>query len=250
LRLHYQPKVDAATGASVGAEALVRWQHPVRGLVPPGEFIPLAEESGLIGPLTDWVLQAACTDLRARADAGLPPLPVSVNLAAPSFADPALPARLLALLAHHGLVPASLVLEVTESLLMTDVERAVQRLAALRAAGFAIALDDFGTGYSSLSYLNRFPVDELKIDRSFVTDVALGGRHSAIAASVIALGREFGLRVVAEGVETAAQAEFLLRQGCRQQQGYLHARPMPAEAFAQRLHDELAAVQPALAAAR
>jgi diguanylate cyclase (GGDEF)-like protein len=240
LRLHYQPKVDARSGATVGAEALVRWQHPVRGLVPPGEFIALAEESGLIGPLTDWVLETACNDLHARVDAGLPPLPVSVNLAAPSFADPGLPDRLLALLASHRLAPTCLVLEVTESLLMTDVDRAVQRLAALRAAGFAIALDDFGTGYSSLSYLNRFPVDELKIDRSFITDVALGGRHSAIATSVIALGREFGLRVVAEGVETTAQADFLLRQGCHQQQGYLHARPMPAEAFAQRLRNELA----------
>ncbi len=252
LRLYYQPKVDAGSGATVGAEALVRWQHPARGLVPPGDFIALAEESGLIGPLTDWVLDTACTDLQTRVDAGLPPLPVSVNLAAPSFADPALPGRLLALLARHRLTPTCLVLEVTESLLMTDVDRAVQRLAALRAAGFAIALDDFGTGYSSLSYLNRFPVDELKIDRSFITDVAQGGRHSAIAASVIALGREFGLRVVAEGVETAAQAEFLLRQGCRQQQGYLHARPMPAEAFAQRLRNELAgpAGQPPATTAR
>lgn len=240
LRLHYQPKVDASSGATVGAEALVRWQHPSRGLVPPGEFIPLAEASGLIGPLTDWVLEATCVDMRARADAGLAPLPVSVNLAAPSFADPALPASLLSLLQRHRLDPSCLVLEVTESLLMTDVDGAVQRLAALRAAGFAIALDDFGTGYSSLSYLNRFPVDELKIDRSFITDVAQGGRHSAIATSVIALGREFGLRVVAEGVETQAQADFLLRQGCRQQQGYLHARPMPAEAFAQHLHAALA----------
>ena len=238
LRLHYQPKVDASSGATVGAEALVRWLHPVRGLVPPADFIPLAEESGLIGLLTDWVLETACADQRSRADAGLPLLPVAVNLASPSFADAGLPARLLALLARHRLTAASLVLEVTESLLMTDVERAVQRLGALRAEGFAIALDDFGTGYSSLSYLNRFPVDELKIDRSFITDVALGGRHSAIATSVIALGREFGLRVVAEGVETTAQAEFLMRQGCRQQQGYLHARPMPAEAYAQRLAEE------------
>jgi len=237
LRLHYQPKVDAASGATVGAEALVRWQHPVQGLVPPAGFIALAEETGLIGPLTDWVLEATCSHTRERIDAGLPMLPVSVNLASPSFADPALPQHLLALLARHGLPTSSLVLEVTESLLMTDVDRAVVRLAALRAQGFAIALDDFGTGYSSLSYLNRFPVDELKIDRSFITDVALGGRHSAIAASIIALGREFGLRVVAEGVETAAQAEALLRLGCGQQQGYLHARPMPAEAFAQRLRD-------------
>ena len=235
MRLHYQPKVDAASGAIVGAEALVRWQHPQRGLVPPGDFIPLAEETGLIGPLTDWVLDTACADQHQRADAGLPVLPVSVNLAAPAFADAALPDRLLRLLARHDLTPACLVLEVTESLLMSDVDRAVQRLGALRAQGFAISLDDFGTGYSSLSYLNRFPVDELKIDRSFINEVARGGRHSAIAASIIALGREFGLRVVAEGVETTAQADALLRLGCRQQQGYLHARPMPADAYASRL---------------
>jgi diguanylate cyclase (GGDEF)-like protein len=244
LRLHYQPKVDAASGNTVGAEALVRWQHPQRGLVPPGEFIALAEETGLIGPLTDWVLDAVAHQ-RQRADAGLPLLPVSVNLAAPAFADATLPDRLLRLLARHDLTPACLVLEVTESLLMHDVDRAVQRLSALRAQGFAIALDDFGTGYSSLSYLNRFPVDELKIDRSFITEVARGGRHSAIAASIIALGREFGLRVVAEGVETAAQAEALLRLGCRQQQGYLHARPMPAEDYAHRLA-ALAGPTPAL----
>ncbi|MES2714534.1 MAG: EAL domain-containing protein [Pseudomonadota bacterium] len=245
LRLHYQPKVDASSGATVGAEALVRWLHPQRGLVAPAAFIPLAEESGLINPLTDWVLEAVCGDLRRHAEAGLALLPVSVNLASPSFADASLPQRLLALLARHGLAPSCLVLEVTESLLMSDVDRAVLRLAALRDQGFAIALDDFGTGYSSLSYLNRFPVDELKIDRGFIADVALGGRHSAIAASIIALGREFGLRVVAEGVETTAQADFLVRHGCPQQQGFLHARPMPAEDYARRL----ALLQPAAAVA-
>lgn len=235
LRLHYQPKVDAGSGAIIGAEALVRWQHAQRGLVPPGEFVPLAEASGLIGPLTDWVLDAACGELRRQADAGLPLLPVSVNLAASSVADAGLPAQLGALLARHRLQPACLVLEVTESVLMNDVERAMQRLAALRAQGFLIALDDFGTGFSSLNYLNRFPVGELKIDRSFITDVALGGRHGAIAASIIALGRAFGLRVVAEGVENQAQAQFLLAHGCAQQQGFLHARPMPAADYARRL---------------
>jgi EAL domain-containing protein (putative c-di-GMP-specific phosphodiesterase class I) len=172
---------------------------------------------------------------------------VSVNLAAPTLADAALPDRLLRLLARHDLTPACLVLEVTESVLMSDVERAMQRLAALRAQGFLIALDDFGTGFSSLNYLNRFPVDELKIDRSFITDVALGGRHGAIAASIIALGRAFGLRVVAEGVEDLAQAEFLLAHGCAQQQGFLHARPMPAADYARRLAG-LQADQPAAAA--
>ncbi len=227
LRLHYQPKFDAVARRIVGAEALVRWQHPRRGLVGPLEFIPLAEESGLIGPLTDWVLATACADQQRRLLRGLPLLPVAVNLAAPCFADAALPQRLRALLHQHGLQPGCLQLEVTETLLMSDVERAVQRLGALREAGFHIALDDFGTGYSSLTYLNRFPVDALKIDRSFITEAPRGGRHGAIAASIIALGRAFGLQVVAEGVETPAQAEFLVREGCHLQQGWLHGRPLP-----------------------
>ena len=231
LRLHYQAKVDAADGAIIGAEALVRWQHPERGMVSPGEFIPLAEESGLILPLTDWVLETACADIRRRADLGLQPVPVSVNLASPSFADDGLRGQLEALLARYHLTPSCLVLEVTESLLMSDVERAVLRLQELRELGFRVSLDDFGTGYSSLGYLKRFPIDELKIDRSFVTDAWKGGRDGAIAVSVIALGRVFGLHVVAEGVETMAQSTFLLAHGCPHQQGYLFAKPMPADAF-------------------
>jgi len=237
LRLHYQPKVDASDGRIIGAEALVRWQHPEHGMVPPGEFIPLAEESGLILPLTDWVLETACADLRHRADKGLRAVPVSVNLASPSFADDGLRTNLQALLARHQLTPSCLVLEVTESLLMSDVERAVARLQELRDMGFKVSLDDFGTGYSSLGYLKRFPIDELKIDRSFVTDAWRGGRDGAIAVSVIALGRVFGLQVVAEGVETMGQSSFLLAHGCRHQQGYLFARPMPGTEFDALLSD-------------
>ena len=231
LRLYYQPKVDAGSGRILGAEALVRWMHPERGLVPPGEFIPLAEESGLILPLTDWVLETACADQRARLDAKQRVVPVSVNLAAPSFVHDGLLGQLDELLARHRIEPATLTFEVTESLLMTDIDRAVERLHALRERGFGLSLDDFGTGYSSLSYLKRFPVHELKIDRSFVVDVCRGGRDGALAASIIALGREFGLRVVAEGVETGEQAAFLLGHGCPHQQGYLFARPMPAAEF-------------------
>jgi diguanylate cyclase (GGDEF)-like protein/PAS domain S-box-containing protein len=231
LRLHYQPKVDASDNRIIGAEALVRWQHPERGMVPPGEFIPLAEESGLILPLTDWVLETACADLRQRLDKGLRSVPVSVNLASPSFADDGLRAQLQTLLARYGLTPSCLVLEVTESLLMSDVERAVERLQELRGMGFKVSLDDFGTGYSSLGYLKRFPIDELKIDRSFVTDAWRGGRDGAIAVSVIALGRVFGLQVVAEGVETVGQSTFLLAHGCSRQQGYLFAKPMPGAEF-------------------
>ena len=231
LRLQYQPKVDASSGTILGAEALVRWLHPERGLVPPGLFIPLAEESGLILPLTDWVLETACADQRARLDAGLRAVPISVNLAAPSFVYDGLLTQLDELLARHRLDASCLTFEVTESQLMTNIDRAVERLHELRERGFGLSLDDFGTGYSSLSYLKRFPVHELKIDRSFVVDVCSGGRDGALAASIIALGREFGLRVVAEGVETAEQAAFLLGHGCPHQQGYLFARPMPVAAF-------------------
>ena len=231
LRLYYQPKVDAASGSIMGAEALVRWQHPQRGLVAPAEFIPLAEECGLILALTDWVLETACADLHARARAGLRRVPVSVNLASPSFVQDGLAAQLEALLEKYQLDAACLTLEVTESLLMINVDQAVARLHELRERGFKVSLDDFGTGYSSLSYLKRFPIDELKIDRSFVTDAWRGGRHGAIAASIITLGREFGLLVVAEGVESAEQAAVLLGHGCSQQQGYLFARPMPGLEF-------------------
>ncbi len=235
LLLHYQPKVNAADGMIVGAEALVRWLHPVQGLLPPGDFIPLAEESGQILALTDWVLETVCSDLARWRREGLPEIPVSVNMASPSFASDQLPAHLSALLQRHQLPLHVLMLEVTESLLMDNAERVVALLDTLRAMGFGVSLDDFGTGYSSLSYLRRFPIDELKIDRSFVTDVWRGGRDGAIAASIIALGREFGLRVVAEGVETIEQASYLLRLGCATQQGYLFARPLAGEAFRQLL---------------
>jgi diguanylate cyclase (GGDEF)-like protein/PAS domain S-box-containing protein len=231
LRLHYQPKVDAASGRIVAAEALVRWQHPTRGLVPPGEFIPLAEESGLILPLTDWVLEQACSDQRHRLDRGLQAVPVSVNLSSPSFASDGLLDQLDALIGRHAVPAASLTLEVTESLLMRDVEGAVQRLHALRSRGFKVSLDDFGTGFSSLAYLQRFPIDEIKIDRSFVSGASQVGRESAIVRSIIALAREFDLSVVAEGVESLAQSHFLLAQGCPLQQGYLFARPQPVEQF-------------------
>jgi len=231
LRLHFQPKIDAGSGAIVGAEALVRWQHPERGLVPPNEFIALAEETGLIVPLTDWVLESACRSLRAWSDAGLPSLPLSVNLAASSLADTSLTAKLDGLMQRFGLAPESLMLEMTETMLMRNVESGVALLEALRAKGYGLSLDDFGTGYSSLSYLKRFPMDELKIDRSFVTDAPRSHRDGALVAAIIALGRELGLQVVAEGVETPEQSAFLLSRGCNVQQGYLFSRPVPPQAF-------------------
>jgi diguanylate cyclase (GGDEF)-like protein len=235
LRLHFQPKVDVFTGTIIGAEALVRWQHPERGLVAPAEFIAVAEETGLIAPLTDWVLESACRTLRGWLDAGLPGVPLSVNLAASSLADTTLVLRLDTLMQRFGLEPSSLVLEMTETMLMGDAESSIALLETLRTQGYGLSLDDFGTGYSSLSYLQRFSIDELKIDRSFITDAARGGRDGAVAASIIALCRELGLRVVAEGVETPEQSAFLLQRGCNVQQGYLFSRPVPASALEQLL---------------
>ena len=237
LRLHFQPKVDAATGIIVGAEALVRWLHPGRGLVPPAEFIGLAEETGLIAPLTDWVLEAACRTLRDWLDAGIPVVPLSVNLAASSLVDTTLVARLDALMQRFDLEPSRLMLEITETILMGDAEAGIALLQTLRARGYSLSLDDFGTGYSSLSYLKRFSIDELKIDRSFVTDAENGGRDGAVAAAIIALGHELGLQVVAEGVETPEQSAFLLQRGCNVQQGYWFSKAVPARELEQLLRD-------------
>jgi len=235
LCLHYQPKVDARSGRLVGAEALVRWQHPERGLIPPGRFIPLAEESGLIAPLTDWVLHAACQSLRRWSDHGLPPLPLSVNLPASSFGDARLPDQLDGLMRQYHLPSSCLMLELTETMVMREVAKAIGVLDGLRAMGFGLSLDDFGTGYSSLSHLKRLPMSELKIDRAFITDVERGGRDSALAAAIITLGSELGLQVVAEGVETQEQSDFLIGRGCALQQGYLFSRPVPQAAFEQML---------------
>ena len=239
LRLHFQPKVNALTRAIVGAEALVRWQHPARGLVPPAEFMPLAEETGLILPLTDWVLECACSHLRQWVDAGLPAVPLSVNLAASSFVDMSLVDKLDTLAQQFALAPACLTLEVTETILMRDMDHTITLLDTLRAKGYGLSLDDFGTGYSSLSYLKRLTVDELKVDRSFVTECAQGGRDGVLAATIIALGLELGLQVVAEGIETPEQSAFVLSHGCTTQQGFLFSGPVTATEFERMLRDGL-----------
>lgn len=231
LCLHYQPKIDAQNGRLVGAEALVRWLHPQRGLIPPGSFITLAEETGLIGGLTDWVLKAACASLGHWQRQGLPSVTLSVNLPASSLADGRLLEQLGELMTQHNLQPPSLTLELTETMLMRDTGAAIEKLEQLRACGFGLSLDDFGTGYSSLSYLKRLPMNEVKIDRAFVTDVEQGGRDAALAAAIIALGVELGMDVVAEGVETQEQSKYLLDHGCRLQQGYLFSRPVPLNQF-------------------
>jgi PAS domain S-box-containing protein/diguanylate cyclase (GGDEF)-like protein len=234
LVLHYQPQVDLASGRIVGAEALLRWQHPERGLVPPGLFIPLAEETGLILPIGDWVLSAACMQQRRWRDAGLPLVPVSVNLSAHQFNDHIV-AKVGRVLAECGIEPQLLELELTESASMADADKSCALLAQLKAMGIRLAIDDFGTGYSNLNYLKRFPVDTLKLDRSFVADLLDSGDDLAISRAVIAMAHSLRLTVVAEGVETAGQLALLAEHGCDIMQGYYFSRPVPAEDFGRML---------------
>jgi diguanylate cyclase (GGDEF)-like protein/PAS domain S-box-containing protein len=228
LLLHYQPRVDLKTGRVRGAEALIRWQPPARGMVPPSTFIPLAEETGLILPIGEWALRTACLQNRAWQKMGLGSFTVAVNISATQFRQKGLAGRIAALLGETGLDPRGLELELTESLVMHDAEQVIAILRELKAMGVMLAIDDFGTGYSSLSYLKRFPVDHLKVDQSFVRGVPGDADDAAIVNAVISLGRSLGLRVVAEGVETEAQRAFLEASGCEEIQGYLVGRPMPA----------------------
>jgi diguanylate cyclase (GGDEF)-like protein/PAS domain S-box-containing protein len=229
--LHYQAQVDVA-GRLPAAEVLVRWRHPQRGLVFPNDFIGLAEETGLILPLGYWVLEAACAQLAAwagRADAGA--LALAVNVSVQQLRQPDFVAQVLAVLERTGADPRKLKLELTESQLMDNVEETIDKMAALKARGVGFALDDFGTGYSSLSYLKRLPLEKLKIDRSFVKDVLTDPNDAAITQTIVALAKSLGLGVVAEGVETAAQRDFLVRNGCHLHQGYLFSKPLPLADF-------------------
>jgi diguanylate cyclase (GGDEF)-like protein len=224
--LQYQPRVDLASGAVLGVEALVRWRHPVLGLVPPARFIPLAEETGLIDDLDMWVLDEACTRAAAWRAQGLPPLRVSVNLSARQFQKAGLAQRVRAALERSSLPPACLEIEITESTVMRDTGEAASVLRSLKALGVALSIDDFGTGYSSLSYLKRFPIDVLKIDRSFVSDVTADPNDAAITRAIIALAHTLNLEAVAEGVETAEQVAFLRENGCDEIQGYYFSPPV------------------------
>jgi diguanylate cyclase (GGDEF)-like protein len=227
LLLHFQPKLDLRTRAVEGLEALVRWQHPTRGLVPPDEFIPLAERTGLIHPLTAWVLSSAVAEARCWLDEGLR-LPVAVNVSARSVLDPAFPAVVSEILERHGLPASLLDIEITETAMLADPARAFEVLTALAASGAQLSIDDFGVGYTSLSHLKRLPVHELKIDRSFVANMSDDENDAVIVRSTVDLGRNLGLRVVAEGVETEEVSRLLVDVGCDLAQGYLFARPMPA----------------------
>jgi EAL domain-containing protein (putative c-di-GMP-specific phosphodiesterase class I) len=229
--LFYQPQRDEARGL-IGAEALVRWQHPRRGMVSPGDFIALAEETGLILPLGQWVLEAACAQLAAWA---LQPetasLTIAVNVSVRQFRHADFVDQVLAVLAGSGASPHKLKLELTESLQVDNVEATIAKMSALKAHGVSFSLDDFGTGYSSLSYLKRLPLDQLKIDQSFVKDVLTDPNDAVIVRTIIALGQSLGLAVIAEGVETDAQREFLAASGCHFYQGYLFSQPLPINEF-------------------
>jgi diguanylate cyclase (GGDEF)-like protein/PAS domain S-box-containing protein len=232
FELHYQPKINIKTGAITGAEALIRWTHPTRGGIPPADFIPIAEDCGLIVPIGRWVLRQACKQARAWADAGLPATAMAVNVSAMEFQNEGFLKGLLQILQESRWHPGLLELEVTESVLMKHVEATIEVLQALRESGVQVALDDFGTGYSSLSYLRRFPIDSLKIDRSFVQQIAGGPDAAAIVTAVISMAQSLKLRVVAEGVETLQELQFLQARQCDEVQGYYFSRPLPAAQFA------------------
>jgi diguanylate cyclase (GGDEF)-like protein len=231
LRLYYQPKVRAHNGRGTGAEVLVRWAHPERGLVSPMEFIPVAEETGLIVPLGEWVLRAACAQSRAWQNTGLRVPRVTVNVSGKQFGAANIVETVVSALKSSGLDPRYVGLELTESSLMGHADRNVRTLHELKEQGLTLSIDDFGTGYSSLSYLKRFPLDELKIDRSFVMGVDTDPDNAAIVIAIIAMAHCLGLSVVAEGVETAAQRDFLREKSCDELQGFLYSKPMPAEMF-------------------
>jgi EAL domain-containing protein (putative c-di-GMP-specific phosphodiesterase class I) len=231
LTLSYQPKVDITTGQIIGGEALARWNHAALGQVSPAVFIPLAEETGLIQPLGEFVLRRACQDAAQWQQNGIN-LPVSVNVSSLQFRRGNMPSIIQAVLQETGLLPSNLIIELTESLLMENAQANIQMLSAIKSLGVRLSMDDFGTGYSSLAYLKRFPLDELKIDQAFVHDLPDDPGNAAIVGSVIAMAHGLGLKVTAEGVETPGQMIFLKIHGCDQFQGYLFSRPVPEADFA------------------
>jgi len=235
--LHYQPLVDGQTGAMVGVEALVRWRHPTRGLLPPDTFIPLAEETGLIVPLGEWVLRTACAQTKVWQDSGYPTLRVAVNLSRRQFQQSHLLATVSRVLQDTGLDPRSLELELTESLLIQDAEGTIATLRALHDMGIRLSIDDFGAEYSSLGYLKRLPINTLKIDQSFVRDIATNADDASIAKTIITLAHCLNLNVVAEGVETEAQAAFLRAQRCREMQGRYFSHALPADELSRLLRE-------------
>lgn len=231
FELHYQPKVDAMSFRLVGAEALLRWNNPERGPIAPDDFIPIAEETGLIIPIGQWVLTEACRQVKKWAGSPVGAVPVSVNISSHQFRDNGLVQDVLGAVANAGIHPSLLELEITESFLLLDVDKTLAELSVLKDAGVALSIDDFGTGYSSLSYLKRFPIDTIKIDRSFVQDLHHDTDDAAICAAILAMSQQLGLNVVAEGVETREQLAFLRKHKCNHIQGYLCSKPLSAADF-------------------
>ncbi len=237
LRLHFQPKIDLASGRINGCEALLRWQHPQRGLLLPGSFIYLAEETGLILPIGEWALVAACAQIKEWLALGLSAIPVAVNLSARQFRTGNLFETIRRIVQGCGVDPCLFELELTESMTMLDPDATANTLRQLKDLGLSLALDDFGTGYSSLNYLRRFPFDCLKIDRSFIKDVATDPSAAAVATTIMAIARSLGLHAVAEGVETREQLDFVIQSGCETCQGFYFSKPIPADEFAEMLRE-------------
>ena len=229
LVAHYQPQVNLTTGEITGVEALMRWQHPEFGLVSPAKFIPLAEETGIIVPFDVWMLTTACQQLKRWQDLGFENLTTSVNLSTRQFRRKSLPNILDHILDKTGISPQHLCLEITESNVMQNVENTIELLHELKKMGLQLSVDDFGTGYSSLNYLKKFPIDTLKIDRSFVKGIPTDRNDTAISTAIVVLGHSMDLQVVAEGVETAEQLSFLQSLDCDQMQGFYFSRPLPAK---------------------
>jgi EAL domain-containing protein (putative c-di-GMP-specific phosphodiesterase class I) len=234
FELHYQPQVCANKGLIRGVEALIRWRHPDRGLIPPLKFIPIAEESGVIESIGNWVLEEACRQFAEWRQAGFDLRYVAVNLSAHQLRSPDLVGQVKSAISRFGLAPGQLELEITESVAMEDPERAIGQLRVLRESGVELAIDDFGTGYSSLAYLKMLPIHTLKLDRAFVRDIETDENDAAISSATVALAKILGLRVVAEGVETEAQRDFLMSHGCDLLQGYLFGKPEPANVLTTR----------------
>jgi EAL domain-containing protein (putative c-di-GMP-specific phosphodiesterase class I) len=230
--LHYQPQLDLKTEDIIGFEALVRWRHPERGMVPPAQFIPVAEETGLIDRLGEWVLEEACVQAAEWRNAGYSNLQVAVNVSAQQFRRADIAGTVARVLKETGVPAARLELEITESVIIQQAEQAIVKFRELSDMGVQLSIDDFGTGYSSLSYLKRFPIDKLKIDQSFVRDISTDPDDAAIVTAIIAMAHSLGLEVIAEGVETAEQLAFLKLLGCDKAQGYYFSKPIPAQEFA------------------
>jgi EAL domain-containing protein (putative c-di-GMP-specific phosphodiesterase class I) len=235
LVIYYQPQVDATDGSLFGVEALLRWHNPRRGLIPPADFIPIAEDNGLIIPIGKWVLEQACRQAQQWHQAGLTEICMAVNLSAVQFNHPHLVESIAEILSDTGLPAHLLELELTESSLMQDMQSATQTLARLKTLGIQLAIDDFGTGYSSLSYLKSFPMDRIKIDRTFIQELGSDKESAEITLAIIDMAHRLKLSVIAEGVESASQQAFLRRHHCDQLQGFYYGRPLPADEMWEKL---------------